>query len=392
MSLVPRRAEARLRRLLRTFPAVLVFGPRQCGKSTLVRASLPDWTHLDLERPHQAAMLELDLEGTLDQYDHHLALDEAQRCPQLFPALRAVIDAHPGKGRFVLLGSASPSLLTGVSESLAGRVGLLELTPFLAAELEGRPRQARWFWGGFPPVHGLRGHRERVEWIDGYISAVLERDLRNLGLRLPPARLRLLLAMLTHVHGNVLNTADLARSLGVSVPTVAGDLDVLEGAFLVRRIHPYFANVQKRLTKMPKLYLRDTGLLHVLAGLRRPQELATWPRRGASFEGLVVEEIIALAKEAVVRPEVHFWRTQAGGEVDLIIVDGQRMVPIEIKLGSSVDHHAVRGLRACMADLELDRGWLVVGGGERTRLGRDIEVVPWPEVAARRCDFGLGQG
>jgi hypothetical protein len=392
MKLIPRQAAKALQRLLRTFPAVLVYGPRQCGKSTLVRATLPRWTHLDLEQPRQAALFDLDLEGTLAAYPRHLAIDEAQRRPELFPALRSAIDARPGKGRFVLLGSAGPSLLSRVSESLAGRIGTLELTPFLAAELVGRrPTAERWFWGGFPPVHALRGPRARAEWIDGYVTAVVERDLPALGVLLPPTRLRLLLAMLAHVHGNLLNMSDLARSLRVSVPTVARDLDVLEGVFLIRRLYPYAANIQKRLTKSPKLYLRDSGVLHVLAGLRRPEELVTWPRRGASFEGLVLEEIITLAHARVVRPGVFFWRTEAGGEVDLLIVDGQRIVPIEIKLGAAVDHHALRGLRACMADLGIHQGWVVVGSGERTKVGRDLELVPWGDIVSGACDFGFGR-
>jgi hypothetical protein len=392
MDYIPRQAAQALRRLLRTFPAVLVHGPRQCGKSTLVRATLPRWTHLDLEQPRQVAVLDADPSGLLETHPRQLAIDEAQRRPSLFPALRSAIDAQPGRGRFVLLGSASPALLTQVSESLAGRIGMLELTPLLAAEVAGRRAAAgRWFWGGFPPLHALRGTRARGEWLDAYLTTVLERDLPALGVHLPPTRLRLLLQMLAHVHGNLLNLSDLSRSLGVSVPTVARDLDVLEGVFLVRRLHPYAANIQKRLTKSPKLYLRDSGILHLLAGLREPDELLRWSRRGASFEGLVVEEIIALATARIVRPGVFFWRTEAGGEVDLVIADGQRLVPIEIKLGGGVGHHEVRGLRACMADLGLRRGWVVIGSGERTRIGRDIEIVPWDDVTTRRCDFDLGR-
>lgn len=271
-------------------------------------------------------------------------------------------------------------------------MALLELTPFLAAELAGtRAEKDRWFWGGFPPVHALRGARARVEWLDDYLTVVLERDLPALGIGLPPTRLRTLVEMLVHVHGNLLNASDLARSLGVSVPTVIRDLDVLEGMFVTRRLQPFQANIQKRLTKSPKLYVRDTGLLHVLAGLRAPSELETWSRRGASFEGLVIEEIAALARERSVRPGVFFWRTEAGGEVDLILTDGRRIVPIEIKLASTLDSHALRGLRQCMADLGVARGWVVTALGERTRLDKDVELVPFADVVARRCDFGLGR-
>jgi predicted AAA+ superfamily ATPase len=186
--------------------------------------------------------------------------------------------------------------------------------------------------------------------------------------------------MLTHVHGNLLNVSDLARSLGVSPHTVDSDLDVLEQTFMVRRLRPYHANIQKRLTKGPKLYLRDTGLLHFLAGLRQPSDLDTWARRGASFEGLVIEELIANAADQVVRPEPWFWRTQAGAEVDLLLGHGRRILPVEVKLGAAVGARDVAGLRGCMADLGLRRGVVVHGGEDHRRMGREIELVPWRAV------------
>lgn len=389
MKILPRIAADRLRRQLKSFPAVLVYGPRQCGKSTLVRTLLPDWHHVDLERPADAALLGADLEGFLESHPRRLAIDEAQRLPALFPALRHAIDRSDARGRFVLTGSASPGLLANASESLAGRLGLLELTPFRPCELAGSAGfRARGFWGGYPPVHARRGIRARSEWLDAYVSTYLERDLPSLGVRLPSERLRKLWTMLTHVHGQLLNVADLARSLGVSFHTVARDLDVLEATFMIRQLPPYHANVQKRLTKSAKLYLRDTGLLHFLAGLRAPAELDTWPRRGASFEGLVLEELAAWAAERFVRPGIFFWRTQAGAEVDLLIVDGRRIHPVEAKLGAAVDPRSLAGLRQCMADLSIRRGYVVTTGADRRSIGRGIEVLPWKAIASGQVDIG----
>jgi len=381
MTYVPRSQGSRLRTLLRSFPTVLLYGPRQSGKSTLVRHLLPGWRHVDLERPADLSLLESDLEGFLDAHPRRLVIDEAQRLPEVFPMLRHMIDRSAANGRFVLTGSASPGLLRTASESLAGRVGLLELTPFRVSELAGTQHaRGRWFWGGYPPVYERRGSRPRAEWLDNYVSTFLERDLPTLGVRLPRQRLQRLWTMLTHVHGSLLNVSDLARSLAVSAHTVSNDLDVLESTFMIRRLAPYFANVQKRLTKSPKVYIRDTGLLHFLAGLRRPSDLEGWPRRGRSFEGLVIEELAALAGERLVRPGLFFWRTQAGAEVDLLIVAGRRILPIEVKLGAAVDQYGLAGLRQCMKDLSLKRGWVISTGREQARVGR-IEIVPWEAVA-----------
>ena len=390
MKYIQRAVDKRFRSFLRSFPCVLVLGPRQCGKSTFVRQALPRWRYVDLERPVDRDLLEADLEGFFDAYPRQVIIDEAQRMPELFPLLRHVIDRDSKKGRFVLLGSASPHLTRGVSESLAGRVGMLELTPFRASELSGgQHARNRWFHGGYPPAHGLRSFDARSDWLDSYVTTFLERDIPALGLNLPAARLRRLWTMLTHVHGNLLNVSDLARSLTVSTHTVNHYLDVLEGAYLIRRLVPLHANIQKRLTKSPKIYIRDTGILHFLAGLRRPTDLETWPKRGHSFEGLVVEEIAAMAGQHLARPDLCFWRTHAGAEVDLVMQHRGRWIPIEIKLGAAVDHYAVAGLRQFMKDLDVPKGWVVANTTERRQLGKDIEIVPWEDVISGREDFGI---
>ncbi len=388
MKSVQRLAEKRLLLLLKIFPAALLVGPRQCGKSTLAGSTLANWERLDLERPSDMDLLSSDLEGYLATHPKQVLFDEAQLLPELFSALRYTIDAGKGKGRFLLLGSASPSLMRSVPESLAGRVGLMELTPLLHSELNGIPQaKDRWFWGGYPGVLSLRDGSARTRWLSAYVRTFLERDLPALGLNLPTKRLRTLWTMLTHVHGNLLNVSDLARSLTVSSHTVTSDLDVLEGAFMIRRLQPYFANVQKRLTKSPKVYIRDTGLLHHLAGLRAKPELVTWHKRGASFEGMVIEELCALANEQIVDPEVFFWRTQSGAEVDLLIRNGRKLIPIEIKMGSSIDPRSLKGLKQCMADLNLKRGWVVNTSSRRMMLSPGIEQVPWSAIVAGEVEL-----
>jgi predicted AAA+ superfamily ATPase len=383
MKIIPRHAEAHLRRLLKSFPAVLVLGPRQCGKTTFVRECLPDWTPFDLERPADLALVEADQEGFFATHPRRIVIDEAQRLPSLFTTLRHALDRNRRNGRIVLTGSASPDLVRSVSESLAGRIALLELAPFSAAELAGTRRSAqRWFWGGYPPVHAARSNAARLDWLDAYVSTFLERDLPALGLRLPAARLRTLWTMLTHVHGNLLNASDLARSLGVSSPTITHYLDVLEGAYMIRRLPPFFANVQKRLTKSPKIYIRDSGLLHFLAGLREPRDLDGWSRRGASFEGLVIEELITRTLRRWVRPQIHFWRTRAGGEVDLLLGAGRRLVPVEIKLSTTVERRDLVGLRQCMKDLDLKRGFVIANSAEPRDIGRDLRVIPWRHLGS----------
>lgn len=381
MKYLPRSAISDLRKALSRHPVVLIAGPRQCGKTTLARKEFSDWTILDLERPRDMAVIAPDIEAFLDEHPRHLIIDEVQHLPALFTALRPIIDRDRRPGRFLLLGSASPDIIRGVSESLAGRIGFLELTPLTMAELTAsRIKFDRWFHGGFPPLFSYRSFAARHDWLEHFVRTFIERDIPSLAPRLDPARMRLLWMMLAHLHGGLLNMSEIARALSISVHTVQHHLDILEGAFMIRRLAPYYANVGKRLTKSPKVYIRDTGILHFFADLREPKHLESWPRRGHSWEGLVIEEIIAEASRKFDHPRFYFWRTQAGAEVDLLIAVGRTIIPIEIKLGIAVSEKSTRGLKECMKDLKIKKGFVITSGGETLKIPGGITILPFQEI------------
>lgn len=289
-----------------------------------------------------------------------LILDEAQIVPELFPALRGAIDANRGRrGRFLLLGSAQPDLVRGASESLAGRVGILELEPLTAAEgRRGTPRvgwRQLWLRGGFPDA--ARG--DFREWWEAYLRTYVERDLPALGVGADPLLLRRLLTMLAHQQGGQLNASQLGASLGVSYHTVQRYVDILERTFLARRLTPYARNIGKRLVKAPKLYLRDTGLVHHLLNVGSLEELASHPIRGASWETFVIEDVLRRERLAHPHASAHFWRTSAGDEADLVIERGADRYALEIKAGSGRDLDAARKLARCKQDLEARGAWAI---------------------------------
>jgi hypothetical protein len=374
-----------LRGLLRRFPVVSVLGPRQCGKTTFIRRALPGWRYLDLERPADAIPLAADPEARLAQLGDRVILDEAQRMPELFPLLRGLIDRRrAAKGRFVLLGSASPSLVRGISESLAGRTAFLDLPPFRWQEVRRRhPRgglSSLWLRGGFPDAFLEPDDSARRDWLEAYTRAFIERDLPALGIGVEAPRMRKLWTMLAHVNGGLWNASQLAASLGVSYHTVERYVDILEQAFLVRRLAPYFANLGKRLVKSPKLYVRDTGLLHYFLGIRGAEDLDNHPSRGASFEGFVVDQLLSAYRLRDPACQAWFWRTAQGDEVDLLIETAGRLVPFEVKLHSAPGPDTTRGLRRCMADLRLPRGYVVYPGVERYSLGQGVAALPAASV------------
>jgi predicted AAA+ superfamily ATPase len=377
---IDRRFGDGLRRLLRQFPAVTVLGPRQAGKTTFIRRALPDWTYVDLERPSDAAPLAADPEGRLGQLGDRIVLDEAQRLPALFPVLRSVIDSQAGRrGRFVLLGSASPSLIREISESLAGRTGFLDLPPLRWDEVAvgaRRPSLERlWFRGGLPPAFLARSDRQCTEWLDAYTRTVIERDLPALGIEVSAPQMRRLWTMLAHVHGGLWNASQLAASLGVSYHTVNRYVDILEQTFLVRKLEPYFANVGKRLVRSPKVYLRDSGLLHYFLGIRSAQDLHVHPARGASWEGFIVDHLVSAFARVAPGSRAYFWRTAKGDEVDVLIDTGSTRIPFEIKLHAAPGAADAACVRRCMEVLQLPRGYLVYPGATDYSLGGQVTAL-----------------
>jgi len=355
-----RQSSTRLAQLARQFPAVLILGARQVGKTTLARQVFADFTYLDLEDPATQALFAQDPRFQLDaRQGRGLILDEAQRLPLVFDALRGAIDADRQRmGRFVILGSAQPALVRQVAESLAGRVGILELAPLTVQEAStgdapGADYRQLWLCGGFPDALGAaaRGGHFR-DWWEAYLRTYAERDLPAMGVAANPLLLRKLLTMLAHAQGGLANLSQFAASLGQSQPTIARYVDILENSFLLRRLPPYFRNVGKRLVKAPKLYLRDTGLLHHLLNIDSLDVLESHPILGASWETFVLEDL--LRREALTHPHgvAHFWRTAGGAEVDLLLERAGALHAIEIKTARATSPYLARGLRAIMQDTD----------------------------------------
>ncbi|HEY4064566.1 MAG TPA: ATP-binding protein [Puia sp.] len=336
--------------LLRS-PAIAILGPRQVGKTTLAKTIAKTKLHslyLDLENPLDRRKLEDGYSYLRSLGNACVILDEVQLMPELFSLLRPLIDEDRAPGRFILLGSASPSLVKGVSESLAGRISYMELTGIGLAELPaGEGYKKNWFRGGFPNAL-LTGDDESKAWLDDFIRSYIERDLAHLfGVDLSPVTLRNFWSMLAHSNGNIWNAEVFARSLGVSSTTVLRYLTFLEGGFITRRLSPWFVNAKKRLVKSPKVYIRDTGILHRLLTIPDYDTLLGHPGVGGSWEGYVIEQIYQRKPSDI---ELFYYRTQAGAECDLLLVKGiTPLACIEIKLSNTPA--VSKGFISCTEDL-----------------------------------------
>lgn len=366
------RAAARIQEAFSVHPAVTLAGPRQCGKTTLARAiaaSAAESTFFDLEAAVDRRRLELP-EQALADLTGLVVIDEIQRQPALFETLRVLIDRADNNARFLLLGSASPALIKGVTESLAGRVGLVDLGGFDLGEIGAESWRMLWLRGGFPRAYLAPDEQSSSLWRQNFACTFLERDIPQLGITLPAETLRRFWTMIAHYHGQTWNAAEFARALGASESTARNYLDILTGAFMVRALPPWFENLKKRQVKSPKIYVRDTGLLHTLLTLEREEELAGHPKVGASFEGFVIEQLLA-ALETI---NAHFWATHAGAELDLLVLHGGKRYGFECKLADAPA--TTRAMRVALEDLGLEKIWVVYPGKESYRLDEKISVLP----------------
>jgi predicted AAA+ superfamily ATPase len=359
-------------------PIVALTGPRQCGKTTLARAIAGNRPshRFDLEDPVDERRLATP-KATLEALRGLVVIDEVQRRPDLLPVLRVLADREPPPARFLLLGSASPDLVRGASETLAGRVAFVAMSGFSLEEVGTAERWRLWLRGGFPRSYLAQDDAASLAWREDFIQTFLERDLRNLGFDIPPMTLRRLWMMLAHWHGGILNASELGRSLGSSHTNVRRHVDLLSGALVVRQLLPWFENVSKRQVKSAKVYVRDQGLLHSLLGIGSRAELEGHPKLGSSWEGLVIEEAIRVAGER----NAYFWGTPAGAELDLLLFVRGKRIGVEAKYADAPG--LTRSMHSARHDLGLRRILVVYPGSTAYALDERCDVIPLSELRER---------
>jgi len=364
-------------------PVTVLYGPRQSGKTTLARQILDEGSpnYFDLEDPASLSRLEEPLTA-LQSLQGLVVIDEVQRRPDLFPILRVLADRRDNPARFLLLGSASGDLLRQSSESLAGRVERITISGFTLGELGIERADSLWHRGGFPPAYLAAAEQDSLAWRREFIQTLLERDLPQWGVRIPSMALLRFWSMIAHYHGQTWNASEPARALGVNPATSQRYLDVLSDALMVRQLHPWFANLKKRQVKSPRIYIRDSGLLHQLLGIESEKALLTHPKIGASWEGFVIEQILAVEPH----DEAYFWATHQGAEIDLILRRGDRLLGIECKRADAP--RMTPSVRTALDELELERVAIVYPHDRRYPLADRVEVVPFCALAQPGGLFG----
>ena len=368
---------ARIRQALRRSRVVALVGPRQSGKTTLarelVRAGSPNY--FDLEDPLSLTRLGEPMTA-LSRLRGVVVIDEVQRRPDLFPVLRVLADRRPLPARFLVLGSASPGLQRQSAESLAGRIEVVSLSGFSLGEIGASGIARLWLRGGFPPAYLARSPADSLVWRRELVRTFLERDLPELGITVPAAALQRFWNMLAHYHGGVWNAAEFARSLGVSEPTVRRYLDLLSGLYMVRQLPPWHENIGKRQVKSPKVYVRDSGLLHQLLGVKSEEELLVHPRCGASWEGFAIEETL----KAVRPDDAYFWATHTGAELDLLLLKDGRRLGVEVKRADAP--RLTPSMRTALEDLRLEQLVVLYPGETSYALAERVTVRPLAAVVA----------
>lgn len=366
-----------IRSAIEDSPVVALLGPRQCGKSTLARELLAKErkpSYFDLELPSDLQAL-AEPESALSPLRGLVVIDEIQRRPDLFPILRVLADRPARPARFLVLGSAAPELLRQTSETLAGRVAFVEMAGFSLAEVGANALDQRWLRGGFPRSFLAQTDAKSWQWRDDFIRTFLERDIPQLGFNLPAASLRRFWMMIAHSHGQIWNASEIGRSLGVSDTTSRRYLDLLSGALVARTLPPWHENLAKRQVKSPKVYVRDSGLVHSLLGIADRRALLGHPKLGASWEGFALEEVLA----AHPTRDCYFWATQAGAELDLLVLERGRRLGYEFKFSDAPA--ATKSMHIAVADLKLDRLWVIHPGARRYPLGGRIEAIGLAEAS-----------
>jgi predicted AAA+ superfamily ATPase len=367
--------EAEVRESLSYNPVTAILGPRQCGKTTLARSisETIKSTLFDLEDPADFELLKSNPKQIFYGLEGLVIIDEIQRLPELFPLLRVLADEANSKRKYLILGSASPDLIRNSSESLAGRIGFINLTGFRLNEVGTENLRNLWIRGGFPRSYLAQNENQSFTWRNDFIQTFLERDISMYGFNIPPVTLRRFWQMLAHYHGQVWNGAEFARAMGVSEPTVKRYLDILTGTYMIRQLQPWYENLKKRQVKAPKVYIRDSGILHTLLTLEE-DKILTNVKVGASWEGFVIEQLIQVLNTR----DCYFWRTHTGAELDLLVVKSGKKLGFEIKY-SDVPK-ITRSMNSVNEELGLDKLFLIYQGKRKLQLQERIFALPANEI------------